>query len=691
MSIDITQFHQTYLEEATEHLNALESGLLEFEKSGEGDMDAIFRAAHSIKGGAGTFGFDAIASFTHGVEEVLDKARDGNLKLTPDLTNVLLKAVDVLTAMLESAKAGDKIAEGFGDDIAAEVSAYLGKKPEGDTPETQGEGSTGQRVVEISFKPEPHLLRTGSDPLNILRELASLGILHVEINRDALEGVGDDFDPELLYYSWVLTLATDVMQADVEDVFLFVSDDAEITYSDKTPASQSPEDNAELTPADEQRTGDRRKADRRKGKQDADQGAMFMRVATDKVDELINLAGELVTTGAMVDQHAKKVDKDAHEDLHRVVADMSHHTRSMQQAVMAIRMMPMSFVFNRFPRMVRDTAANLGKNIELVTEGESTELDKTVIERMADPLTHLVRNAIDHGIEMPEERAKTDKPEMATVTLAARYQGGNVLIEVRDDGRGLDRELILEKALERGVIKSAEGMADEDVWQLIFEAGFSTAASVTDVSGRGVGMDVVRRNINSLGGSVRIESTPGEGSIFTVSLPLTLAILDGMAIEANGGTYIIPILSIIESTRPTDSTIKTLRGDIEVMDFRGEYLPFVRLSDVFGLGEATPAGEGIAVILEAENQQFALFVDDLLGERQVVIKSIEKHYKEIEGVSGATILGDGTVSFILDLAGVIRRAVREGIFEQKNRAKAAFTANGGNQPPHNNKESKAHV
>ena len=633
-----------------------------------------------------------VANFTHGVEEVLDKARDGDLKLTPDLTNVLLKAVDVLTDMLEAAKAGDTVPDDFGQDVAEEVSAYLGNKPDTDAEGMAGSNQGGvQREVEIAFTPEPHLLRTGSDPLNIFRELASLGTLTVAVNREKLEAATENFNPEALYYAWILTLQTDVPQADIEDVFLFVSDDAEIKYTDKTPQTSGGDDDVELTPADEQRAGgDRRKGERRESKVESSQGAMFMRVATDKVDELINLAGELVTTGAMVEQHTKEVDPDAHEALYRAVTDMSHHTRSMQQAVMAIRMMPMSFVFNRFPRMVRDTAATLGKNIELVTEGEGTELDKTVIERMADPLTHLVRNAIDHGIEIPEERAKTDKPKTATVTLAARYQGGNVLIEVRDDGRGLNRDLILKKALERGVIQSAEGMADDDVWQLIFEPGFSTADAVTDVSGRGVGMDVVRRNIQSLGGSVRIQSETGKGSTFTVSLPLTLAILDGMAIAAHGGTYIIPILSIIESTRPTKDTIKTLRNNIEVMDFRGEYLPFVRLSDVFDLGDATPTNEGIAVIVEAENQQFALFVDDLLGERQVVIKSIEKHYKPIEGVSGATILGDGTVSFILDLVGLIRRAVREGIFAQKDKNDAGFVNPQQSQPQHQ-KENTTNV
>ena len=697
MNIDISQFHQTYLAEAGEHLAELENGLLEVEKHGEGDLDAIFRAAHSIKGGAGTFGFEPIAHFTHHVEEVLDKAREGNLTLEKDLISLLLKAVDVLGEMLQNARDGETISLQGGEDLTSKLRAYLGREDDADhadttttSPEENAQIGKTQRRIDITFKPQPHLLKTGSDPLNIFQEMSSLGTLKVTANREGFPANLEDFNPENLYYSWTLQLETEVPLADVEDVFLFVSDDAEITYTEKNDvtASAAQDDEVELTPAEEQRSGeDRRKAERRqsarKGEQ-SNQGAMFMRVATDKVDELINLAGELVTTGAMVDQYAKQVDRDKHESLHQVVTDMAHHTRSMQQAVMAIRMMPMSFVFNRFPRMVRDTASDMGKNIELVTEGEGTELDKTVIERMADPLTHLVRNAIDHGIETPQQRAQTDKPATATVTLAARYQGGNVLIEVRDDGRGLDRDRIVSKALERGVIQSAASMTDDDVWQLIFEPGFSTADTVTDVSGRGVGMDVVRRNIHSLGGTIRIESQPGKGSRFTVSLPLTLAILDGMAIAAAGNTYIIPILNIIESTRPSDKTIKTLRNNIEVMDFRGEYLPFIRLSDVFSLGETTLLSEGIAVIVEAEKQQFALFVDDLLGERQVVIKSIEKHYKAIEGVSGATILGDGTVSFILDLVGLMRRAIREGLLEKKTPGAPAPEFN-------NNEEAHVHV
>ena len=688
MAIDVSQFHETYLEEATEHLASLETGLLGFEKDGEGDIDAIFRAAHSIKGGAGTFGFDAIANFTHDVEEVLDQARENNLEMSTELVNVLLKAVDIITEMVTCAKNKEELPPNFGADVAKEVAAFLNKPEPAEevTQKADAQPSTG-RAVRIDFKPQPHLLCTGSDPLNIFRELSSLGAVEVRVIRDGLPEEIDKYNPESLYYSWEISLKTDVTLDEIKDVFMFVEDDADITYTEEntvesalaeTSVTVQPSTN-DTAPAKEEANGEVKEGkapkesaaekavppNRRKPDQIQSDASSFMRVATDKVDELINLAGEMVTTGAMVQQHVKDVDQDSHEGLYKAVSELEHYTRNMQQAVMAIRMMPVSFVFNRFPRMVRDTAALLEKKVELITEGEHTELDKTVIEKIADPLTHLVRNAIDHGIEPAAERAASGKEDVAKITLAASYKGGNVVIEVSDDGKGLNREAILDKAINKGLVSSGEDLSDEDVWQLIFEPGFSTAQTVTDVSGRGVGMDVVRRNIQALGGNVRIVSVAGKGSTFTISLPLTLAILDGMAIEAQGAVYIIPILGIIESTRPDNSVIKTLKNDIRVMDFRGQYLPFICLSRVFGFESNPTLEEGIAVIVEADNQQFALFVDDLLGERQVVIKSLEKNYKMVEGVSGATILGDGTVSFILDLSGILRRATREGLFRRE--------------------------
>lgn len=664
MKIDLSQFNEAYLEEATEHLHTLEDGLLELEKTNTGDLNAIFRAAHSIKGGAGTFGFEAIAAFTHNLEGVLDKAREGFLTVDAALAATFLEAVDVLREMIDAAKQGAKITEGFGDDVAAQLATFLDGNLESAvaTPEDTGENF---RMVTITFAPKPHLLQTGSDPLNIFKELQSLGVLKVKLHREGLPEMVD-YNPENLYYRWTLTLETNAPLSEIKDVFIFVETDADLAYSEHTPETPT---TADLTPLPERRHEDRRQQDRRTPEEQhpaALREAAYIRVETGKVDSLINLVGELVTTGAMVTQHSCSLDRDRHDDLHKAVAEMTHHTRNMQEAIMAIRMMPVSFVFNRFPRMVRDTAAKLGKKVELKTIGDHTELDKTVIERMVDPLTHLVRNAIDHGVEKVADRKAQGKDEMATVRLAARYQGGNVVIEISDDGQGLNRERILAKAIEKGLAESKNTYTDDEVWQFIFQPGFSTAAEVTDVSGRGVGMDVVRRNIQSLGGAIRVESTKGKGSTFTISLPLTLAILDGMAIELAKTTYILPILSIVESVRPTVKTVRKMQNSLEVIDFRGEYLPFVRLCDVFGLNSATPLEEGIAIIVEAENQHFALFIDDLLGERQVVIKNIEDNYKIIEGISGATILGDGSVSLILDLAGIIRKATREGLFAKPN-------------------------
>ncbi len=670
MVIDISQFNETYLEEATEHLGALETGLLELEKTGEGDLNAIFRAAHSIKGGAGTFGFMKIANFTHNLEGVLDKAREGELPITPPLSAILLQAVDVLREMIDAARSGEEVDDDCGVEVSKELNSYLvGEASDNGKQEVStADSSDGIRCVNISFKPSPHLLQTGSDPLNIFRELSSLGNINVTIDKSGLPSL-KEFNPESLYYSWQIALETEVGLDDIKDVFLFVEDDADIEYQEVNSGERKQvEEILELTPLANRRDDeDRRQGDRRQAstqKETAPKETAFIRVETGKVDQLINLVGELVTTGAMVSQHSQELEKDGNDSLHKVVAEMSHHTRNMQEAIMAIRMMPVSFVFNRFPRMVRDTATKLGKNVELITEGENTELDKTVIERIVDPLTHLVRNSVDHGIEMPDEREESGKPAIATVALSASYQGGNVIIKITDDGKGLNRETILAKAIDKGMANADDNYSDEDVWQFIFEPGFSTAVEVTDVSGRGVGMDVVRRNIQSLGGTIRIESIAGEGSTFTISLPLTLAILDGMAIDLSGVTYIIPILNIIESTRPTKDTVRTMRNNLEVMDFRGEYLPFVRLKDIFLLPSETPIEQGIAIIVEAENQQFALFIDDLLGERQVVIKSIEQNYKMVEGISGATILGDGSVSLILDLAAIMRKATREGLLNK---------------------------
>ncbi|MBI1362418.1 MAG: chemotaxis protein CheA [Proteobacteria bacterium] len=668
MSIDMSQFHQTYLEEAVENLAELENGLLALERDGNADLNAIFRAAHSIKGGAATFGFQDIADFTHGVETVLDKGRDLTLDLSAEVTAVLLRAVDVLGELITAARENRKATA---NDRLACQQALTDICGDG-TPKAASarkEGTGGHKMMNITFKPHPDLPKTGSDPLNILRELGRLGEMTLTAFPESVPTL-EELEVENLFLWWEATLETEHTVDDVHDVFLFVTDEAEITVQvvaaiDAAPQAQPVEQTLVAEPMTDRRApeNERRAGNDRRQPEKAPETA-FIRVATDKVDNLINLVGELVTTHAMVSQHSSRVDADGHPMLHSSVQEMAHHTRTLQEAIMAIRMMPISFAFSRFPRMVRDTATKLGKQVSLVTHGDQTELDKTVIERIADPLTHLVRNAIDHGIEIPEERKAHGKPAEATVELAAYYRGGNVMIEVRDDGRGLDRDKLMKKATEKGLAQEGETYTDEQVYQFIFHPGFSTAAQVTDVSGRGVGMDIVRKNIQSLGGNISIETEKHKGTRFIISLPLTLAIVDGMAIRSGDEVYIVPILNIMESIKPTKGQVKTVGHNAEVMDIRGSYIPFVRLSEVFktemGDGSTRPE-DGIAMIVESDHERIALFVDELLGERQVVIKSIEANYRAIEGVSGATILGDGRVSFIIDLAGIIKRANREGL------------------------------
>ena len=690
MTIDISQFHQTFLEESKEHSADLETGLLGLEENENPDISAIFRAAHSIKGGAGTFGFDQIAEFTHVVESVLQLARDGELEVSQKLTTLLLESVDIINALIANAEQGDIESKTENQDAClAELNKYLNKE-EGSSPEAKSDEATPaslekteitgdeQVMMEIIFKPYAHLARTGNDPINIFRELESLGELTVHVYDEQLPPLSE-LDPEEVYLSWRLELFTDADKQEINDVFLFVEDDAEININvigalSNQPLEQDSQPQKEAQP-ERRNNADRRQTDRRQEERrqnaPASKETSFIRVAVDKVDGLINLVGELVTTNAMVIQSSNHLDEEANVKLMGAITEMSAHTRSLQEGIMAIRMMPIDFAFSRFPRMVRDTSQKLNKKVELVTEGGQTELDKTVIERITDPLTHLVRNAIDHGLETPEDRLAAGKCEEGTVTLRSYYRGGNVMIEVADDGRGINKEKVLQKAIDKGIVHEGEQPSDEEIYQFIFDSGFSTAAEVTDVSGRGVGMDVVRKNIKALGGSIAIDSEEGSGTCFTISLPLTLAIVDGMAIKCGAEIYIIPLLNIVESIRPSQSDIRTLQDDVEVVDVRGEFLPMLRLNKALHVEDDTAVRnveQGIAVIVEAEHQRVALFVDDLLGERQVVIKSIERNYKPIEGISGATILGDGRVAFILDLSSLIRRSHREGKYQKEEQS-----------------------
>ncbi len=684
MSIDMEQFHQVFFEESFEGLDIMESGLLNMDPGAADpeEINSIFRAAHSIKGGGGTFGFTHISSFTHVMETLLDEMRDGRRPVTTEAVNALLRSVDVLREMLTATSEGEEHDEEQANIQQVELNKIL--NGEATAPPASGEATSenGAQSADqtlgwhIVFRPLPHMLRTGNDSLRIIRELGELGDLKITCDLSALPPC-DEYEPEDSYLSWDIYLHGDISRDEVDEVFSWVDDDCELAVmplidesaqaplgADAVKAIEPDEVKQEVAPAVENKRGggDRRKTDRRKP---AGGASSSIRVDINKIDTLINMVGELVITQSMLSMLGEESDgktaSDREERTRDGLAQLERHTRELQESVMQIRMVPISFTFSRFPRLVHDLSSKMGKKIELVMTGENTEVDKTVIEKIGDPLVHLVRNSLDHGLEMPDERVAAGKPEMGTVQLNAFHKGGNIVIEIRDDGRGLNRDKILSKAIENGLIAEEHSLTDREIYELIFMPGFSTADVVSDVSGRGVGMDVVRRNINELGGGIEIESTPGKGSAIIIRLPLTLAILDGQSVIVGNETYIIPLVSIVESIQVREEQINRVAGRGETFKLRDEYLPVVRLHEIFDIAQpkAKELDEGLLVVVEGEGRNCGLFVDDLLGQQQVVIKSLEANYGKVDGISGATILGDGSVALILDIQGLMRLA-REG-------------------------------
>lgn len=731
MTIDISQFYQVFFEETAEHLSNMESLLLALDIAAptDDDLNAIFRCAHSIKGGAGTFGFSDMAEVTHALETLLDKIRKHELQLTAPMVDAFLHAGDVIRGQLQAHRG-----EGAADPSAAaavrETLERLCNPDAAHAPQTVPDAIATRgpaTVYELKFSAV-----ADESAENLLAELRLLGDLHV-VKRPRARKTGG-----MKPGKWVVTLATEQFER-AREMIEFVAVQGSLTVTESTAASASIEGSADGSygffdaepvaassaeasvqadagygfftdvapvpaatasadsadgsygfftdlpaatpekpasvvsaavpaahPPNGRRATDRPTADgETAGRRQTDKVVVAssadssIRVSVDKVDQLINLVGELVITQAMLAQTASGVSTEAFERLQDGLSQLERNTRDLQESVMSIRMLPISFVFSRFPRVVRDVAAKLGKEVDLKTVGEGTELDKGVIEKIADPLTHLVRNSLDHGLEMPEVREAAGKPRRGTVTLRAYHQGGNIMVEVSDDGRGLDRDKILAKAAERGMSVS-ESMSDQEVFKLIFAPGFSTADAVTDVSGRGVGMDVVKRNIEAMGGGVEIDTLAGQGTRITIRLPLTLAILDGLSVKVGKEIYIIPLTYIIESLQPDPKDIRTVGGSGVTIQVRGEYLPVVATAKVFGVaGDTARLEQSIMVIVEAEGQRMALAVDDLVGQHQVVIKSLETNYRRVHGISGATIMGDGRVALILDIAGLGRLA-REG-------------------------------
>ena len=662
--IDLKQFHATFFAESASGLDAMETDLLRLEaNTGDVDtMNAIFRVVHSIKGAAGTFGFNDIAGFTHGLETFLDKMRTGGLNASAAIVNLLLKSVDTLRDLLAAAQAGrppSADAQRAHTEVLTELSAVDTAVAIANANNRHGVSGGGSdapaapaptaATYRIEFAPAAHLLTTGNDPLRLFQVLARMGsVLDVRVNADALPALAD-MQPETSYLAWELLLTTTAARAEIDDVFAWVADDCRISIEAVAP------NNAAGTASAPPLAPDVPAATPARERSDNNGSTGSLHVSTEKVDDLINLVGELVITQTMLKQIGDNFNATHIGKLQATLAQLERNTRELQHRVMSIRMLPASFAFNRFARMVRDTSQALGKKVELSISGEHSELDKTVIEKLIDPLTHLIRNSLDHGIESPAVRVAAGKSAVATLSLHAEHKGGNIVIRVADDGQGLNCERIRARAVARGLIDAGQEVTDEDIYRLIFLPGFSTADVVTDVSGRGVGMDVVRRNIEGLGGHIDIHSVAGKGVTFTIRLPLTLAIVDGMSIALGEQTFILPLTFIVESVRPQACDVRSVNGRGRVIEVRGEYVPVLILRDLLGVaGTATAPEDGILVLVEAEGRKVALQVDALIGQDQVVIKSLEANYRKVRYMSGATILGDGRVALILDVAALVR-------------------------------------
>lgn len=685
MSIDLSQFHQIFFEESFEGLDVMESQLLDLQPQ-EVDAESvntIFRAAHSIKGGAGTFGFMQVSEFTHVVETLLDEIRSGTRSMQRNYIDLFLQSVDCLRAMLGSLQSGSEPDGERAATLKASFEEILQQSADSDSQMTEEKTTVADEGCSngwrITFRPAEDILQTGNEPFRMFRELQELvgadNLTVIPLTDNLPEFTS--LHPENCYLSWVLEVRSDVNRDDIAAVFEWVADDCDIDYQPLAVAAAPdiPTADTAVTEVAESAVStdstepvsavipdkvsealsasaaqQAKSAARTAGKSNEPSS---IRVSIDKVDSLINMVGELVITQSMLGQLGQDFDMSRLARLQEGLTQLEQNTRELQESVMKIRMMPISFAFSRFPRLVRDLGGQLGKQVNLVMLGENTELDKTVMEKIGDPLVHLVRNSLDHGLETTEQRLSAGKPGEGTITLNAYHQGGNIVIEVKDDGAGLNEERILNKARQKGLVPETQELSSEEIHQLIFLPGFSTADVVSDISGRGVGMDVVRRNIAELNGSIEVKSKRGKGSTFIIRLPLTLAILDGQLVKVKDETYIFPLVSIVESIQLQKRSLNHVTGSQYVMKLRDEYIPIVRLDELFNLRASDDEFENpMLVVVEGDNEKVGIVVDDLLGQQQVVIKSLEQNYKRVTGISGATILGDGTVALIIDVSDV---------------------------------------
>ncbi len=658
------RFKQTYFEECEDRLLEAEEALNSLQSGSEDPelIDMVFRAVHSIKGGAAAFALEQIVDFTHHFETSLDYMRDGRLDVTRERIDLFLRAKDILDTLIADAKESEKSDPGLGRGILEALAALAATGGEGnDAPaadKTPGQedllsSPEGERTWSLVFRPHQDMLKTGNEPLFIIRALKTLGALQLTAETDEIPPF-DELPPSQCRMSWRMVLKTMAPEEEIREIFEFVEDMCELKIAlQDVPPGDMPERRRSQA-VDKQDRPNRRKEDREL-KDAMSTGSSSIRVELGRIDNMVNLVGEMVIAQSMLQEKVRRLTGEGGAEVIKSTEQLSRHMHDLQDSVMAVRAQKIKSVFTRMPRIIREASDMLGKDIRLTTFGEDTEVDKTVLENLVDPLTHMVRNAIDHGIETPEDREKIGKPLYGMLQLSARHKSGRIIIEVEDDGKGIDREAVMKKAVEQDLEKPDANLSDNEINNMLFRPGFSTSKEVTEVSGRGVGMDVVKRNITNMGGRISVQSTPGKGSRFSLSLPLTLAVMDGMVVAVGSQRFVLPTINTIESIQPSLDDISTISANCNVIKARGEYVRIMPLFDVFGVTDAiTNPEEGLVVLAESdEGDRLAIMVDEVLGQQQVVIKSLETNYESVPGASAATILGDGEVALIIDVPGMI--------------------------------------
>lgn len=650
------RFRLLFFEEAHEAIDTIEQHLLALngQTASTDTTNEIFRAAHSLKGGAATFGMTALTEFTHHMETLLDGIRSGHSLLSEDIIDCLFSSLDVLRNLLAHHQSNAALDVTLRTSVEKQLALFIEQQSIAQITPTQPLMTAAN--WQIYFKPDNTIMHTGNDPLRYIKQCKSLGDLTSTCHLNALPD-WQDYDPTQIYLSWRLTLNNpqhDITRAAIDELFMWIEDECELVCSvlltDGEPHVVAPQ-TSESQP---ENTSSQAAAEGLEKRQ-----SQSIRVDLDKIDSLINLLGELVITQSMLSMFGESEQNNHNNRLNSGLSQLERHTRELQEGVMRIRMLPISFCFDRFPRVIRDMSKQLEKQVELEIVGEATEVDKTVIEELTDPLVHLVRNSLDHGIETPSQRLANGKPERGKLTLKAFHQVGNIVIEISDDGAGLNRDKIWAKAIEVGLVDTDRDYSEQDIFDLIFVPGFSTAAEVSDISGRGVGMDVVKRNIRALSGTIDVRSESNIGTTFTIRLPLTLAIVDGQLVRISHETYIIPLLTIIESIQISQHQVNSVSDKEVTFKWREEYIPLIKLGHLFGLqAEPDPVSNGLVVVVESDGKKCGLYVNELLTHQQVVVKSLESNYEQVPGISGATILGDGSVALILDIPSLIDQVRR---------------------------------